>query len=96
MNSDREKLIELIETSRITQSENGVCINGSGYMADYLLKNGVTFAKDTDVPGKLVSEAISYFKYGVTHDIFKEPVTTYAKLAVAALENLFSQPTKEG
>ena len=38
---DREKLIELLEQSRITHSENGVCINGSGYMADYLLANGV-------------------------------------------------------
>ena len=33
-----------------------------------------------------IKEAISHFKYGVSHDIFKEPVTTYAKLAISALE----------
>lgn len=31
-------------------------------------------------------EAISHYKYGISHDIFKEPVTTYAKLTVEALE----------
>lgn len=33
-----------------------------------------------------IADAISHFKYGVTHDIFKEPVTTYAKMAIEALE----------
>jgi hypothetical protein len=33
-----------------------------------------------------VQEAINHFKHGISHDIFKEPVTTYAKLAVEALE----------
>lgn len=33
-----------------------------------------------------VQDAIVHFKYGITHDIFKEPVTSYAKLAVEALE----------
>ena len=31
-------------------------------------------------------EAIDHYKYGISHDIFKEPVTTYARLAVEALE----------
>ena len=31
-------------------------------------------------------EAINHFKYGITHDIFSEPVTSYAKMAVEALE----------
>ena len=35
---------------------------------------------------KLVEQAISYFWYGVSHDIFSEPVTTYAKLAIEALK----------
>lgn len=30
-------------------------------------------------------EAIRHFEYGVSHDIFKEPVTSYAKLAIEAL-----------
>lgn len=30
--------------------------------------------------------AIAHFKYGISHDIFKEPVTTYSKMAVEALE----------
>lgn len=33
-----------------------------------------------------IEDAINHFKYGITHDIFKEPVTSYAKLAVEALE----------
>ena len=35
---------------------------------------------------KLVEQAISHFSHGISHDIFSEPVTTYAKLAVEALE----------
>ena len=35
---------------------------------------------------KLVEQAISHFSYGVSHDIFSEPVTTYAKLAIEALK----------
>ena len=35
---------------------------------------------------KLVKQAISHFRHGVSHDIFSEPVTTYAKLAIEALE----------
>ena len=35
---------------------------------------------------KLVKQAISHFSHGISHDIFSEPVTTYAKLAVEALE----------
>lgn len=31
-------------------------------------------------------DAISHFKYGISHDIFKEPVTSYARMAVDALE----------
>lgn len=39
-----------------------------------------------DTREKLVKQAISHFWYGVSHDIFSEPVTTYAKLAIDALE----------
>lgn len=33
-----------------------------------------------------IEKAIEHFKYGISHDIFKEPVTSYAKMAVGALE----------
>ena len=33
-----------------------------------------------------IDEAINHFKYGVSHDIFSEKVASYAKLAIAALE----------
>ena len=33
-----------------------------------------------------IKDAINHFKYGISHDIFDEPVTTYAKMAVEALE----------
>ena len=39
-----------------------------------------------DVREKLVEQAISYFWYGVSRDIFSEPVTTYAKLAIESLK----------
>ena len=32
-----------------------------------------------------IEKAIEHFHYGITHDIFSEPVTTYARLAVEAL-----------
>ena len=35
-----------------------------------------------------IEKAIEYFKYGISHDIFKEPVTSYAKMAVKALEKM--------
>ena len=35
-----------------------------------------------------IEKAIEHFKYGISHDIFKEPVTSYAKLAVKALEKM--------
>lgn len=35
-----------------------------------------------------IQDAINHFKYGVSHDIFSEPVTSYAKLAIRALEKL--------
>lgn len=34
----------------------------------------------------VVQDAINHFKYGISHDIFDEPVTSYAKMAVEALE----------
>lgn len=37
--------------------------------------------------GKITNEeAIAHFKYGITHDIFSEPVISYAKLAIEALK----------
>lgn len=35
-----------------------------------------------------IEKAIEHFKYGISHDIFKEPVTSYAKMAVKALEKM--------
>ena len=39
-----------------------------------------------------VQEAIKHFKYCISHDIFEEPVISYAELAVEALEK--SMPKK--
>ena len=33
-----------------------------------------------------IEQAINHYKYGISHDIFSEPVTNYARLAVYALE----------
>lgn len=91
--TDREKLIEMMFSY---QDEHNSLVVDKGGLADHLIAHGVTFSKDTDIPSKLVSEAISYFKYGVAHDIFAEPVTTYANLAAAALEDLFLQMKNKG
>lgn len=48
-----------------------------------------------DIREKLVKQAISHFSYGVSHDIFNEPVTTYAKLAIDALEKENGVTVKE-
>lgn len=39
----------------------------------------------------LTERAISHYKYGISHDIFAEPVTTYAKLSIEALEKRLPQ-----
>ena len=41
--------------------------------------------------GVTIEDAINHFKYGISHDIFKEPVKSYAKMAVAALEKQLSE-----
>lgn len=35
---------------------------------------------------KLIEDAINHYKYGITHDIFAEPVYSYAILSIDALE----------
>lgn len=32
-----------------------------------------------------IDKAIDHYQYGISHDIFSEPVTTYAILAITAL-----------
>lgn len=34
---------------------------------------------------KLTEEAIQHYKYGITHDIFSEPVSSYAQLSIEVL-----------
>jgi hypothetical protein len=42
--------------------------------------------RDKTIKDISIEKAIEHFKYGISHDIFKEPVTSYAKMAVEALE----------
>ena len=42
----------------------------------------------------MIQQAISHYKYGISHDIFHEPVTTYAQLSIDALEKqIHKKPT---
>ncbi len=41
--------------------------------------------KNKDI--SMIQQAINHYEYGVKCDIFSEPVTTYAKLAIEALKN---------
>ena len=38
-----------------------------------------------------IDKAIEHYTYGVTHDIFSEPVTSYAKLAIEAIKKQVPQ-----
>lgn len=49
--TDREKLIEILVSLNLPYE----CDEALGWMADKLIANGVTFAKDTDVPSKWMS-----------------------------------------
>lgn len=42
--------------------------------------------KDKVIKDVSIEKAIEHFKYGISHDIFSEPVTSYAKMAVEALD----------
>lgn len=37
-----------------------------------------------------IQDAINHFKYGISHDIFQEPVASYAEMAVVALKKQLS------
>lgn len=50
--SDREKLVEMIGTSPCVGFSSRTAAE---HIADHLIENGVTFAKDTDVPTKWIS-----------------------------------------
>ena len=43
----------------------------------------------------MIKSAIVHYNYGISHDIFSEPVTSYAKLAVSALEKQVPQKPLE-
>ena len=53
MSCDREKLIELLKHAPLMKRTHGVIWVEA--MAQWLIDNGVTFAKDTDVPSKWIS-----------------------------------------
>ena len=72
-------------------AEEGVCngtkerdncdCNGDMTKCDFYSEVRKKARKDTSI-----QDAINHFKHGISHDIFSEPVRTYAKLAVKALE----------
>ena len=56
----REKLVELMKSQPCLNSDCCSCEENGAYcelykMADFFIANGVTFAKDTDVPTKWIS-----------------------------------------
>ena len=77
-NKDCTKCIHK-EVCKTAESCDG-CVSGCKHFKEE--QQGIAM----DVREKLVEKAISHFWYGISHDIFSEPVTTYAKLAIEALE----------
>lgn len=65
MTSDREKLIELLGD----YFDIGDCTPED--IADHLIANGVTFAKDTDVPSKWISvdDEMPHAEYGESDNV---------------------------
>jgi len=41
-----------------------------------------------DIDSEIINEAIYHYQYGIDCDIFSEPVTSYAKLAIKALKEM--------
>ena len=41
-----------------------------------------------------IKKAIEHYNYGISHDIFSEPVTSYARVAVDALEKQIAKKPK--
>ncbi len=52
----REKLVGLIAQSRVTITSDSACINGSEYIADRLIANGVTVQEWISVKDKLPND----------------------------------------
>lgn len=53
----KEKLFQMIEESRVTRSEHGIVINGTRFIAQYLVDHGVTITPA--VPGPEVDHNIT-------------------------------------
>ena len=65
---------------------NYVCVGvKEPFIIDNINRQCTEYPEKRDVIS--VESAIAHFKYGIDHDIFEEPVTSYAKMAVEALEN---------
>jgi hypothetical protein len=68
-----------------SKPEEYVC---TGVKEPFLINN--IYHECTEYPEKRnkigIKEAINHYKYGIDCDVFSEPVTTYAKMAMEALE----------
>ena len=42
-----------------------------------------------------IKKAIEHYNYGISHDIFREPVTSYAMVAVDALEKQIAKKERK-
>lgn len=68
----------------LSMMENDLCSCGGDKIKCSIYPKDKVEAKKKIV----IEEAINHFKHGITHDIFSEPVTSYAKMAVEALEKM--------
>lgn len=50
----RERLFQLIEEARVTRSDHGIVINGTRFIAQYLIDHGVTITPE--IPGPEIAD----------------------------------------
>lgn len=53
----KERLYQLIEEARVTRSDHGIVINGTRFIAQYLIDHGVTITPA--IPGPVVGHDIT-------------------------------------
>lgn len=63
------------------------------YEEDFFDMSDEDFYTMTKEENVTIQDAINHFKYGISHDIFSEPVTTYAEMAIEALEKQIASKT---
>ena len=81
-----ERILEMID-EYLTEPHN---INKEWVEALLVIKN-ILIEEEPKISDNDIMKAKEHYKYGITHDIFKEPVTSYAKTVLWAFNEIERQ-----